>query len=144
VSDPYCYPGTDLLRNTAGVTDAGELQHLEFQRSLLRLIELAERPLPGRYYLQHLQAFHRHIFQDVYPWAGEVRTVDLGRSGSSTSPGPSTSEGRPKTSSPSWPAGAISKAWTTQVSWLPPRSSSGTSTRSIRSGKATDGRSAPS
>jgi cell filamentation protein len=28
-----------------------------------------------------LQAIHRHIFQDVYPWAGEFRTVNISKGG---------------------------------------------------------------
>jgi hypothetical protein len=39
--------------------------------------QLAERPVPGSYDLGHLQAFHRHIFGDVYDWAGEIRTVAI-------------------------------------------------------------------
>jgi cell filamentation protein len=81
VSDPYCYPGTEVLRNVLDISDATELQRVEFEHSFVRLIELAARPLPGRYDLEHLQAFHRHIFQDVYPWAGELRTVDIAKGG---------------------------------------------------------------
>ncbi|MBI3759460.1 MAG: Fic family protein, partial [Deltaproteobacteria bacterium] len=31
--------------------------------------------------LNHLRAIHRHLFQDVYEWAGEVRTVELNKGG---------------------------------------------------------------
>src|SRR5262249_12963421 len=33
------------------------------------------------YDLAHLRAFHRHIFGDVYDWAGELRTVRIGKGG---------------------------------------------------------------
>ena len=36
-----------------------------------------ERPIGARYDLTHLRALHRHLFQDVYPFAGDLRTVDL-------------------------------------------------------------------
>jgi cell filamentation protein len=29
----------------------------------------------------HIQAIHHHIFQDVYPWAEEFRTVDISKGG---------------------------------------------------------------
>ena len=29
--------------------------------------------------LQHLQFLHFHLFQDVYPWAGQIRDVDLAK-----------------------------------------------------------------
>ncbi|MET1074226.1 MAG: Fic family protein, partial [Umezawaea sp.] len=41
--------------------------------------QLKTTTLPGRYDLPHLQAFHRHLFGDVYPWAGEIRRADLTR-----------------------------------------------------------------
>ena len=35
------------------------------------------RPIGGPYDLTHLRALHRHLFQDVYPFARYLRTVDL-------------------------------------------------------------------
>ena len=32
--------------------------------------------------LAHLKAVHRHLFQDIYDWAGEVRTVEIAKDGS--------------------------------------------------------------
>lgn len=40
------------------------------------MLELIERPVAGSYDLAHLKAIHRHLFQDVYDWAGELRTVN--------------------------------------------------------------------
>lgn len=31
------------------------------------------------YDLPHLRAIHRHLFQDVYDWAGELRTVEISK-----------------------------------------------------------------
>ena len=77
--DPYVYPGTNVLRNRFGLRDAGELERRERDASYARLLQLAAEPLPGRYDLAHLQAFHRHIFGDVWPWAGELRTVAIAK-----------------------------------------------------------------
>jgi cell filamentation protein len=46
-----------------------------------RLGELTRQPTSGRFDAQHIRSIHRHIFQDVYPWAGEVRTVNISRPG---------------------------------------------------------------
>lgn len=27
----------------------------------------------------HLKALHRYLFQDLYEWAGDLRTVDIGK-----------------------------------------------------------------
>jgi len=38
-------------------------------------MELDAAPIHGNFDLDHLRAVHRHLFQDVYDWAGEVRAV---------------------------------------------------------------------
>jgi cell filamentation protein len=35
----------------------------------------------GQFDLAHLRAIHRHLFQDVYDWAGEIRTVEIFKGG---------------------------------------------------------------
>lgn len=79
--DPYLDLRSGVLRNRLGITDAAELARAEAELTSYRLIELRARPLPGNYDLPHLQAFHRYIFGDVYDWAGELRTVSLGKGG---------------------------------------------------------------
>ena len=82
MADPYVYPGTGVLRNLAGLHDADTLADHEAQASTLRLAQLAAIRLEGAYDLPHLQEFHRFIFQDVYSWAGELRSVPLAKPGS--------------------------------------------------------------
>jgi cell filamentation protein len=65
--DPYCYPGTAVLINHAGLRDEAELVEYEGEMIALRFRE----PLPdGRLSYRHYLTVHRHLFQDVYPWAG--------------------------------------------------------------------------
>ena len=40
---------------------------------------LLEPVPPGDFDLDQLKAIHRHLFQDVYEWAGEVRTVEIAK-----------------------------------------------------------------
>lgn len=40
--DPYCYPGTDVLKNKAGLTSAGALERFETAMTFAR----SEEPLP--------------------------------------------------------------------------------------------------
>lgn len=77
--DPYLDLATGVLRNRLGITDPDELARAEADLTALRLVELRRSPLPGRYDLAHLQAFHRVVFGDVYDWAGELRTVSIGK-----------------------------------------------------------------
>lgn len=79
VTDPYCYPGTTVLENIPGLKSARALARFEAIATAAR----AGEPLPrGRLSVRHYQAIHRHLFQDVYPWAGRFRTVRLGKAGS--------------------------------------------------------------
>lgn len=79
IADPYCYPGTTILRNKLGILDAAKLQDFEEEISKQRATE----PLPvGRLSVSHYRAIHRHLFQDVYTWAGALRTVRIGKGGS--------------------------------------------------------------
>lgn len=75
--EDYYWPGTDVLRNKLGIRDAEELQRAE-----RRLVEqrLTEGCPEGNFDLDHLRAIHRHLFQDVYEWAGELRQVDMFKS----------------------------------------------------------------
>ncbi|MGH3819378.1 MAG: Fic/DOC family protein [Pseudonocardiaceae bacterium] len=77
--DSYIDLETGILRNRLGITDATELAQAESELTSYRLIELRRTSLPGRYDLAHLQAFHRYIFGDLYDWAGELRSVSIGK-----------------------------------------------------------------
>lgn len=77
--DPYLIPGTGTLRNSKGITDPARLEVFETRVSAARIYQLVagEVTIPGRWNLDHLMAHHRHIFADVYPWAGQLRTVSI-------------------------------------------------------------------
>ncbi len=77
--DPHLDLGSGVFRNLLGITDSAELAHAEAVLTASRIYDLERSGLPGRYDLAHLQAFHRNIFGDLYGWAGELRTVSIGR-----------------------------------------------------------------
>ncbi|PPK69719.1 Fic family protein [Actinokineospora auranticolor] len=79
MTDPYLDPETGVLRNLHGCTDHATLAAVERDLAFLRDEELKRLPLPGAYDSAHLTRFHRHLFGDVYPWAGKHRRVDLVR-----------------------------------------------------------------
>lgn len=80
-TDPYVYPGTNVLKNLAEIRDSGSLQQFEAISTADRASELNFRPIAGRFDVIHLQRIHRHIFQDVYSWAGAFRTIDIRKEG---------------------------------------------------------------
>lgn len=77
--DPYTDPDTGVLRNRLGISDPQLLRQVEADLSFAALMDLDIRPVPGACDLPHLQAFHREIFGDIYPWAGEIRVVGISR-----------------------------------------------------------------
>ena len=74
--DPYVYAGTNVLINRENIRDAAELSEFERLMTAQRLREgLPEIAMtPGGYC-----SLHRHLFQDVYAWAGRTRTVDIAK-----------------------------------------------------------------
>lgn len=76
--DPYIYPGTAVLRNKLGLTDAASLA--AFER--LMVAQRIDEGVPsGAFDLVHLCAIHHHLFQDIFDWAGEIRTTELAKRG---------------------------------------------------------------
>ena len=75
--DFYCITGTAVLKNKAGITDQDLLDEFEADFTAIRLLELSQNPFEGSFDLAHLCQIHQYLFQDVYDWAGEVRSVDI-------------------------------------------------------------------
>ena len=93
-ADPYTYPGSAVLRNKLGLTDAAKLDRLERQLVSQRA---AEGIPDGDFDLAHLRAIHRHLFQDVYEWAGRTHDerVLLSDGTSASEPIPRKIDGKP-------------------------------------------------
>ncbi len=85
MNDPdYCYPSTfTVLRNKLGIRDARRLEMAERQFVTQRLLEAVPE---GDFDLTHLCAIHRHLFQDIFDWAGQLRTVEMAKGGSRFQP----------------------------------------------------------
>lgn len=78
-ADPYCYTGTAVLKNIRGLREQPTLDAFE----AISVAQRAEELLPaGRLSVRHYRTIHRHLFQDVYAWAGAYRTVRLSKGNS--------------------------------------------------------------
>ena len=67
----------DCLKNKLNLTNPETLDTFEGELSFLRTIELSRKPLQKNFDLAHLQETHFYLFQDVYEWAGQIRTFDM-------------------------------------------------------------------
>lgn len=79
--ESYFYPPPDerTLRNLFDERDARTLNLLEYVETMRRQRELlsGDVAIARTYDAAHVRAIHRHLFQDVYEWAGEYRTVEM-------------------------------------------------------------------
>lgn len=77
--EAYFWPGTEVLRNKLGLVDPVSLRIAEYGLTADRQTEIDRglAPIARSYDAVHLRAIHRHLFQDLYDWAGEHRTVDM-------------------------------------------------------------------
>jgi len=75
----YCYPESDVLINKLGIKEQEKLLTLERKLTMLRIMELIDKPIVGSFDFKHLQKIHEYIFQDIYEWAGQVRKVDIAK-----------------------------------------------------------------
>jgi cell filamentation protein len=76
--DPYTYENSTVLVNKLDLRDQAELDAFEAEISTAR----AQEPLPeGELDFAHLKSIHHHLFQDVYNWAGQSRTVRISKGG---------------------------------------------------------------
>lgn len=70
------------LENKLGITNSAELAREEERISKRKAVELFEsgaldKLAPGRF--ASLQAIHKTLFEDIYDFAGELRTVNLAK-----------------------------------------------------------------
>lgn len=77
IDTTYCYPGTSVLRNKLGITDAEELLEAETSIVSLMMSSIKDKPVGGAFDSAHLCAIHRELFSQIYSWAGCFRTVDI-------------------------------------------------------------------
>lgn len=78
-AEPYIYPGSNVLRNKEGIRDAAALHKFEHEKTSFRAIEFRKHPIVGNFDLGHISAIHKQLFQDVYEWAGKVRSVFIAK-----------------------------------------------------------------
>ena len=75
----YCYPNTNILKNKLNIKDDKILFEKERQLVSLRTAEILENPVKGNFDFEHLKNIHRHLFQDIFEWAGKIRMVDIAK-----------------------------------------------------------------
>jgi len=76
----YTDPKTGILRNIANITAPDDLLFFESVAVAKRIQELYEKPIKIKG-VDSLLSIHKHLFQDVYSWAGKKRKVEISKAG---------------------------------------------------------------
>ena len=76
----YTDPKTGVLRNLADITDPDDLLFFESTAVIKRAKELETRSI-AIHNAETLLKIHRYLFQDIYHWAGQKRTVEISKQG---------------------------------------------------------------
>lgn len=76
-----CYPGTTVLINNLSIRDEASLREAEALATYINASQLEANPIKGAFDFEHYKAIHRFLFEDIYGWAGEIRTVNMSKKG---------------------------------------------------------------
>lgn len=76
-----CYEGTSCLINKLNIRDEEKLNFVESQITIHKTSELANAQDFGSFDFSHYKAIHKYLFNELYEWAGEIRTVNMSKKG---------------------------------------------------------------
>ena len=76
----YTDPKTELLRNLQDISDADVLLFVESGAVTKRLQQLDKNQIKMKG-IDTLFEIHKHLFQDIYAWAGKKRNVEISKDG---------------------------------------------------------------
>lgn len=67
--------------NKFGIKDEKKLSQMETLITTAKCQELEISPIVGDFGFDHYKAIHKYIFEDLYDWAGKVRTASISKKG---------------------------------------------------------------
>lgn len=80
-STSNCYEGTTCLINKWGITDENKLKEFEGAVTFAKASKLELNPISDTFDVEHYKLIHKYLFEDIYDWAGEYRTVNISKKG---------------------------------------------------------------
>lgn len=76
-----CYPGTTVLVNKFGIQNQEELDSVERQFVLLKGSQIEKETVFENVDFGFYKSLHRQLFEDLYEWAGTVRSINISKKG---------------------------------------------------------------
>lgn len=81
-----CHENSTVLINRFGIRSQPELDAVEAALVSAKAVQWEESPSCTSFDFAHYKAIHRHLFGDLYTWAGTIRTVDISKKGTQFCP----------------------------------------------------------
>lgn len=76
--DPYCYPETSALKNKFNIREVSLLEKAEADLSRAKMSILYKSPV-DKFDAQSFLRVHEFLFEEVYDWAGRLRTISISK-----------------------------------------------------------------
>lgn len=78
-SSDSCYPGTSVLVNKLGIQNQAQLDENETLIVGVKSLQFELAPFPEPLDFNYYKKLHRFLFDELYEWAGIVRSIDLSK-----------------------------------------------------------------
>lgn len=75
----YCYPNSYVLKNKLNIRNNKDLEEAERNITAHRILQVRQNPFEEPLDFNYLCKLHKHIFQDIYTWAGKTRDVNIAK-----------------------------------------------------------------
>jgi len=76
-----CYTGTTVLINKFGIREEEKLLQAEIAVTQIATASWELSPQCATFDFEHYRAIHKHLFQNLYEWAGQIRDVNISKKG---------------------------------------------------------------
>lgn len=114
-SSADCYPCTSVLINKFDLRSQQELDRVEAVLVTAKAAQWEESPLCSTFDFEHYKAIHRHLFCDLYEWAGVPRSINISKKGIRSSAPQMRSHASALLFSGGWPSRISSKAFPSTI-----------------------------
>ena len=74
-----CYPGTSVLVNKLNIRDQKQLDENEALITSVKTLQIELQPMEFEPDFTYFLDLHRSLFEELYDWAGQVRTINISK-----------------------------------------------------------------
>lgn len=75
----YCYENSNTLINELNIRDEKLLQKYEAKITAAKLLSFRQKGITGDFDVKHFLDIHTYLFEDIYSFAGKLRTEDISK-----------------------------------------------------------------